>query len=92
MSGETPPNSGDGVHDATPVPGSIQTSEAQLSIASTITVDALSTPMPALPSTPTLNSTHFGMPPSPPSRVMNNVNDELFEEGYDTDGQMGPFL
>ena len=31
------------------------------------------------------------MPPTPPSRVMNIVSDELFEEGYDSDGQMGPF-
>ena len=31
------------------------------------------------------------MPPTPPSRVMNIVSDNLFEEGYDSYGQMGPF-
>ena len=31
------------------------------------------------------------MPPTAPSHVMNIVSDELFEEGYDSDGQMGTF-
>ena len=91
MSGETPPNRNDGDTAATPLPVSIQTNEPQLSIASTITVDPPSTPPPTLPASPTLNLTNLGMPPTPPSRVMNIVSDELFEEGYDSDGQMGPF-
>ena len=91
MSGETPPNPNDGDTAATPIPVSIQTNETHLSIASTITVDPPSTPPPTLPASPTLNFTNLGMPPTPPSRVMNIVSDNLFEEGYDCDGQMGPF-
>ena len=91
MRGETPPNRKDGDTTATPLPVSIQTNEPQLSIAITITVDPLSTPPPTLPASPTLNLTNLGMPPTPPFCVMNIVSDELFEEGYDSDGQMGPF-
>ena len=91
MSGETPPNRNDGETAATPLPVSIQTNEPHLSITSTITVDPLSTPPPTLPALPTLNLTNLGMQPTPPSRVMNIVSDNLFEEGYDSDGQMGPF-
>ena len=90
MSGETPPNRIDGDTTATPLPVSIQTNEPQLSIVSTITVDPPSTPPPTLPASPTLNFTNLGMPPTPPSRVMNIVSDKLFEEGYDSDFQMGP--
>ena len=89
--GKLRPNRKNGDNAATPIPGSIQTNEAQLSIASTITVDPPSTPPPTLPASPTLNLTSLRMPPTPPSRVMNIVSDELFEEGYDSDGQMGPF-
>ena len=91
MSWETPPNRNDGDTAATPLPVSIQTNEPQLSIASTITVNPTSTPPPTLPASPTLNLTNLDMPPTPPSRVMNIVSDKLFEEGYDSDGQMGPF-
>ena len=44
-----------------------------------------------MPASPTLNLTNLGMLRTPPSRVMNIVSDNLFEEGYDSDGQMGPF-
>ena len=91
MSGETPPNCNDGDPAFTPLPVSIQSNEPQLNITRTINVDPLSTLLPTLPSLPTLNLTNLGMPPTPPSRVMNIVSDELFEEGYDSDGQMGPF-
>ena len=91
MSGETPPNHNDDDTADTPLPVSIQTNEPQPSIVSTITVDPPSTPPPTLPALPTLNLTNLRMPPTPPSRVMNIVSDELFEEGYDSDGQMGPF-
>ena len=91
MSGETPPNCNDRETDATPPPVSIQSNEPQLSIVSTITVDPPSTPPPTLPASPTLHLTNLGMPPTPLSRVINIVSDELFEEGYDIDGQMGPF-
>ena len=90
MSGETPPNRNNGDTAATPLPVSIQTNEPQLSIASTITVDPTLTLLPTLPASTTLNSTNLGMPPTPPSCVTNIVSDELFEEGYDSDGQMGP--
>ena len=91
MSGETPLNSNNDDTSATPLPMSIQTNEPQLSIASTITVDPPSTPPPTLPASPTLNLTNLGMPPTPPSCVMNIVSDNLFEEGYDSGGQMVPF-
>ena len=91
MSGETLPNCNDGNTAATPLPVSIHTNEPQLSIASTITVDPQSNPPPTLPASPTLNLTNLGMPPTPPSCVINIVIDKLFEEGYDSDGQMGPF-
>ena len=91
MSGETPPNCNDGDTAATPLHVSIQTNEPQLSIYSTITVDPPATPPPILPASPTLNLTNLGIPPTPPSRVMNIVSDNLFEEGYDSDGQMGPY-
>ena len=91
MSGETPTNRNDGDTVATPLPVSIQTNVPQLSIASTITVDPPLTPPLTLPASPTLILTNLGMPPTPPSRVINIVSDELFEEGYDSDGQMGPF-
>ena len=91
MSGETPPNCNDGDTAATPLSVSIQTNEPQLSIASTINVDPPSTPPPTLPASPTLNLINLVMPPTPPSRVMNIVSEELFEERYDSDGQMGPF-
>ena len=91
MSGETLPNRDDGNTAATPLPVSIHTNEPQLSIASTITVDPPSTPPPTFPASPTLNLTNLGIPPTPPSLVMNIVSDKLFEEGYDSDGQMGPF-
>ena len=90
MSGETLPNRNDGNTAATPLPVSIQTNEPQLSITSTITVDQLSTLTPTLPALRTLNLTNLGMPPTPPSHVMNIVSDELFEERYDSDGHMGP--
>ena len=91
MSGETLSNRNDGDTAAAPLPVSIQTYEPQLSIASTITVDPPSTLPPTLPASPTLNLTNLGMPPTPPSRVMNIVSDKLFEEGNDSDGHMGPF-
>ena len=91
MSGETLLNCNDGNTAATLLPSSIQTNEPQLSIVSTVTVDPPSTPPPTLPASPTLILTNLGMPPTPPSRVMNIVSDKLFEEGYDSDGQMGPF-
>ena len=90
MSGETPPNRNDGNTAATPLPVSIQTNVPQLSISSTITVDPPLTPPPTLPASPTLNFTNLGMPPTPPSRVLNIVSDEIFEEGYDSGGQIGP--
>ena len=86
MNGETSPNRNNGDTADTLLPVSIQTNEPQLSIASTITVDPPSTPPPTLPASPTLILTNLGMPPTPPSRVMNIVSDELFEEGYDSDG------
>ena len=91
MSGETPPNRNNGNTAASPLPVSIQTNEPQLSIASTITVDPTWTPPPTSPALPTLNVTNLGMRQQTPSRVMNILSDELFEEGYDSDGQMGPF-
>ena len=91
MSGESPPNRNDGDTAATLIPVSIQTNEPQLSIARTITVDLPLNPPPTQPASPTLNLTNLGMPPTPPSRVMNIVSDNLFEEGNDSDGQMGPF-
>ena len=92
MSVEFLPNRNDGNTAATPLPVSFQTKEPHLSIASTITVVPLATPPPTLPVLPTLNLTNLGMPPTPPSCVMNIVSDELFEEGYDSDGHMGPFF
>ena len=78
MSGETPPNRNDGDTAATALPVSIHTNEPRLSIANTITVDTPLTPPLTLPASPTLNLTNLGMPPTPPSRVMNIVSDELF--------------
>ena len=91
MRGETLPNCNDGDTAATLLPVYIHTNEPQLSIARTITVDPPSTPPPTFPALPTLNLTNLGMVPTPSSRVMNIVSDELFEEGYYSDGQMGPF-
>ena len=91
MSGETPANRNDGNTAAIPLPVSIHTNEPQLCIASTITVDPPSTPPRTLPVSPTLDLTNLGMPPIPPSHVMNLVSDNLFEEGYNSDGQMVPF-
>ena len=91
MSGETLPNRNAGKTAATPLPVYIQINGPQLSIASTINVDPPSTPPPTLPASPTLNVTNLGMRQQTPSRVMNIVSDNVFEEGYYCDGQMGPF-
>ena len=91
MSGETLPNRNDGDTGATPLHVCIQTNEPQLSIVRTITVDPPLTLLPTLPASSTLNLTNLVMLATPPSRVTNIVSDELFEEGYDSDGQMGPF-
>ena len=91
MRGETPPNHNDGDTAATPLPVSTQTNEPHLRITSTITVDPPSTSPPTFPASPTLNLTNLGLPPTPPSCVIYIVSYELFEEGYYSDGQMGPF-
>ena len=91
ISGKNPLNLNDGDTADTLFPVSILSNESQLRISSTITVDPPSTPPPTLPALPTLNLTNLGMPPTPPSCMLNIVSDELFEEGYGSGDQMGPF-
>ena len=80
MSGETPPNQNNGAHDVTQLPTSFQTKETQLIITGDITVDPSLTLPPTLPALSSLHLTNLRMPLTPPSRVMNIVNGELFEE------------
>ena len=74
------------VRDDGPFPESVQTNNDQLS-----TVSNLSAEFPSTPDTnhPVLSRVEMGLPPIPPCRVLQIPKFARFEEGYDSDNQMG---
>ena len=46
------------------------------------------------PGSPTgqLSASNMGLPPTPPCRMLKFPGEVAMEEGYDSDGQLGPFL
>ena len=71
------------------VPNAIQADRTEDSELSNITVEGQ-----ICPPTPCANLTppECGMPKTPPRRVLIMPSDEALEEGYDSDGNLGPFM
>ena len=89
MIGETPLD-GDGGMSAAIVPSmSIMTSHTQNSCISNLIRNAPVFPESEFPVSPVLKSSHLGIPLAPPSRIMNIPDEELFDEGYDSNIQRG---
>ena len=38
------------------------------------------------------DATNIVLPATPPLRSFRNMNEDMFEEGYDSDGEIGPFF
>ena len=57
-------------------------------------VSEVSVPTRAVPIATTVSedATHIGLPATPPLRSFKNMNEDMFEEGYDSDGEIGPFF
>ena len=91
MIGETPPDGDGGVSPAIVPPVSITTTHSQVSYISNLTGNAPVSPVSQFPVSLVSKSSHLGIPLTPPSRMMNMPDEKLFEEGYDSDIQRGPF-
>ena len=91
MIGETPPYGDGGVSPAIVPPVSITTTHSQVSYVSNLTGNAPVSPVSQFPVSLVSKSSHLGIPLTPPSRMMNMPDEKLFEEGYDSDIQRGPF-
>ena len=91
MIGETPPDGDGGVSPAIVPPVSITTTHSQVSYVSNLTGNAPVSPVSQFPVSLVSKSSHLGIPLTPPSRMMNMPDEKLFEEGYDSDIQRGPF-
>ena len=91
MIGETPPDGDGGVSPAIVPPVSITTTHSQASYVSNLIGNAPVSPQSEFPVSLVLKSSHLGIPLTPPSRIMNMPDEKLFEEGYDSDIQIGPF-
>ena len=71
------------------VPATIQVGQTEDSSLSNITAEARPIPFTPLPD---LTPVQCGMPQTPPHRVLVMPSDEALEDGYDSDGQLGPFM
>ena len=91
MIGEIPLDGDVGISAAIVPPISITTSQTQDSYVSNLTGNEPVFPESEFPVSLVLKSSHLGIPLTPPSRMMNMPNEKLFEEGYDSDIQWGPF-
>ena len=89
MSGVIRQNVNVGDRDDEPLPESVQTDDDQPSTVSNLTAEFPSTPDTNLP---VLSRAKMGSPPTPPCRVLQIPKFARFEEGYDSDNQMGPFF
>ena len=89
MSGVTRQKVNVGDRDDEPLPESVQTDNDQPSTVSNLTAE-----LPSIPDTNRLVLSHIEMalPPTPPCRVLQMPKFARFEEGYDSDNQMGPFF
>jgi hypothetical protein len=71
------------------LPSSIHTNDIKDGDISNITIEAdASSPTPST----TLTPDDCGMPSTPPSRLLIMPSEEQLEEGYDSDGNVGPFI
>ena len=71
------------------VPGSVQVASVEDSMLSNITVEEQ--PCPSTPCD-VLTPAECGMPKTPPCRTLIMPDNETLEEGYDSDGNIGPFM
>ena len=91
MIGKTPPDGDGRVSLAIVPPVSITSTHSQVSYVSNLTGNAPVSPESEFPVSFVLKSSHIGIPLTLLSRIMNMPDEKLFEEGFDSDIQRGPF-
>ena len=89
--GKTSPDENGGVLAAIVLPVSITTRHTQDSYIRNLNGNAPVSHESEFPISLVLKSSHLGIPLIPPSRMINIPDEKLFEEGYGSDIQRGPF-
>ena len=76
------------LHQSNPPPDQVQAFQSPCDDISQLTGDSNPAP-PPVPSP--IGPADQGIPKTPERRVINSISEELFEEGYDSDGQRAPW-